>query len=96
MTRPARPGDICVIIKDTLTPGLNVGKQCTCDVQCACYSDSWECTSLEGLIVTSILGLFRCQPGQVFCIQKPDIIPLLDPENEDVRTETETPATSDR
>jgi len=85
MTRPARPGDICVVVQDSDNEGRNIGKQLSCDRQC-CVSDRWRCTTLEPF--ADFGG--RCPAGAEFCFIKSHIRPLEDPGEPDA-TLTELP-----
>lgn len=80
MTRPARPGDICIVINDPENMGKNVGKQLHCDQQCRCDANSWVCTTLEPFVQLAFFHQIRHAPGAVVCCRKQDIIPLLDPD----------------
>lgn len=84
MSRPARPGDLCIVVTDPDNLGRNVGKQLTCDEQCRCYSDSWSCSTLEPfavrLDVAHLDFYVRCPAGANLCYRKPHIIPLDDPD----------------
>lgn len=87
MTRPAQPGDLCVIIREDQQQVMNVGKQCTCVEQCECVADSWRCTSHEPVVRVLFANIVvRCEAGESFCCNKRSIIPLTNPDAEDAST----------
>lgn len=90
MTRPAKPGDKCIMIRDGVADGRNVGKQVDCKRQCKCQDGSWEVEAMEPIYLFQeslghMLGLSPpsvCQypAGTEFCCPKNHIVPLEDPD----------------
>lgn len=91
-SRPAQPGDICIVIADPENLDRNVGKLVFCEAQCTCYADSWKCRTIDPafkvLVVEPIY--LRCNPGTKTCFCKPHILPLLDPDQPQAQTQTQT------
>lgn len=77
MTRPARPGEVGIIIHDELGEGKNIGKRLFCKEQCACLSSCNKFTAMEP--IADSYG-FYCTPGTALCLFKKDVIVLEDPD----------------
>jgi hypothetical protein len=84
MTRPAKPGDIAIVICCPETSGANVGKQCLVEEQCRCFDDHWTVEALEPHYRTDPLeALFlgpQCRPGEHMCYRKKHLIVKEDPD----------------
>jgi hypothetical protein len=88
MTRPSAPGDRCFLIRDPANDGINLGKTCLVQKQCACEASDWKVETLEPWVLDEELeftnGLIfhrpsvRCPAGTVCCVQKDYLRPIDD------------------
>lgn len=84
MTRPAQPGDLCMIIEPSA-----YGKQVTVICQC-CSPDAFKVEALERISVVDEFPLagitvsreVYTAPGEHFCIEKRWLVPLDPPPKE--------------
>lgn len=81
MTRPARPGDIGIIIADPPSTHKNIGKSVFVEGQCTCTAGHWRCKMLEpGWYNDSD----RADAGDHVCFHKPNVIARENPDDKDI------------
>ena len=88
MIRAARPGDTCILIRDSEHDGRNLGKLCLVRRQCVCDPGDWEVETLESWdlwegIFSSFYHRVRCPAGERCCVPKSNLRPLTDPDSQE-------------
>ncbi len=80
-TRPARPGDVAIIIRDENPQVCNIGKQVEVVGQC-CVPEDWHCLAHEPMTRPYDPHGRACRPGDKICLRKKDLIAKEDPDDE--------------